>query len=253
MRTTRLLSTIAATALLGAGAAAAQDTKGPVKPERAPSALQNAPAEKIAPPMNAGERGSVGTTGQGSAQTLKPGSGANADVKGSGTVGASPQSDDKSNAKVGVDADAKADADVNSKTDGQSGSTELKSESDSKAQMGAEKDSSSSSTKSATEESGQASKSDTTGQGAAAGAAKLSTEQRTKITTVIKEQKVAPVEVNFEVNIGTQIPARVNYHPLPVEVIEIYPEWRGYYYILVSDQIVIIEPDTRAVVFIIEA
>jgi hypothetical protein len=215
MRTTRLLSTIAATALLGAGTAVAQDAKNPVMPERAPAAQQNAPAEKIAPPMKAGERGSVSTTGQGSAQTLKPGNGGSADVKAGGTIGASTQSADKPDAKTG--------ADVKSKAGSQSGSTTLKSESD------------------------------TTGQGAAGSAAKLTTEQRTKITTVIKEQKVEPAKLNISVNIGTRIPTSVRYYPLPVAVVEVYPEWRGYHYILVSNQIVIIEPDTRAVVYIIEA
>ncbi len=243
MRTIRLLSTIAATLLLGAGTAAAQGVNGAVKPEQPPAALKNAPAEKIAPSMHAGERGKAETTGQGSAQMLKPGTGGNAELNQRGTVGASPQSDDKSGAKAGV----KADADVKGETGSQSGSTELKGESASKAQT------SSSSTESATQKSGQVSKSDTIGQGAAAGAAKLSTEQRSKITAVIRKQKVEPAKLNISVNIGTHIPASVHYYPLPVEVVEVYPEWRGYNYILVDDQIVIIDPDTRAVVFILEA
>src|SRR5262245_57824288 len=75
----------------------------------------------------------------------------------------------------------------------------------------------------------------TTGQGAA-GSAKLTTEQRTKITSVIKSQKVEPVRLNVSVSVGTRIPADVRLHSLPQEVIVIYPEWRGYDYILVGDQ-----------------
>ena len=71
----------------------------------------------------------------------------------------------------------------------------------------------------------------TTGQGAAAGSAKLTTEQRTKITTVIRQHKVPSVHLNVSVSVGARVPANVHFYPLPVEVINIYPEWRGYDYI----------------------
>ncbi len=62
------------------------------------------------------------------------------------------------------------------------------------------------------------------------------TEQRTKITSAIRDQHVAPVEhVNFSISVGTRVPATIPFHPLPAEVIEIYPEWRGYDFILVGD------------------
>jgi hypothetical protein len=93
----------------------------------------------------------------------------------------------------------------------------------------------------------------TTGQGAASGSAKLTTEQHTKITTVIKQQKVEPTRLNVSVSVGTRIPTSVHVYPLPVEVIVIYPEWRGYDYILVGDQIVIINPRTHEIVAIVEA
>lgn len=96
----------------------------------------------------------------------------------------------------------------------------------------------------------------TTGQGSAAGAAKLSTEQRTKITTVFKQQKVERVEaskLNISINVGTRVPSTVKYHPIPQEVIVIYPEWRGFDYILVGDQIVVLDPRSHEIVAILEA
>ncbi len=97
----------------------------------------------------------------------------------------------------------------------------------------------------------------TTGQGSAAGAAKLSTEQRTKISTVIKQQKVERVDaakLNISINVGTRIPERgVRFHPLPQEVFVIYPEWRGYDYIMVGDQIVVVDPRSHEIVAILEA
>ncbi len=103
--------------------------------------------------------------------------------------------------------------------------------------------------KSATEEKS----SSTTGQGAASGAAKLSTEQRTKITTVIRKHKVQPTHLNISVHVGARVPASVHFYPLPVEVVSIYPEWRGYYYILVGDEILVVSPRTHEIVAILEA
>ena len=93
----------------------------------------------------------------------------------------------------------------------------------------------------------------TTGQGAAAGSAKLSSQQRSQITAVIKKQSVKPVQVNFSVNVGTRVPPEVHYYPLPTEVVTIYPEWRGYNYILVGGQILVIDPDTREIVAVLDA
>jgi hypothetical protein len=92
----------------------------------------------------------------------------------------------------------------------------------------------------------------TTGQAGAG--AKLSTEQRTKITSVIKEQHVRPVDhVNFSVSIGTRVPRDVGFHPLPSNIVTIYPEWRGYEFFLVRDQIVIVDPRTLEIVAVLEA
>ena len=92
----------------------------------------------------------------------------------------------------------------------------------------------------------------TTGQGAGA-AARLSSEQRSKITTVIKRQKVQPVSLNVSISIGTRIPSTVRYYPLPTEVITIYPEWRGYDYVLVGGQILVLDPRTHEIVAILDA
>ena len=92
----------------------------------------------------------------------------------------------------------------------------------------------------------------TTGQAGAS--AKLSTEQRTKITSVIREQHVAPVKnVNFSISVGTRVPREVSFHPLPGQIVTIYPEWRGYEYFLVGDQIVVVDPRTLEIVAVLEA
>jgi hypothetical protein len=97
------------------------------------------------------------------------------------------------------------------------------------------------------------SRSSTTGQGAAAGSAKLSSEQRTKITAVIRQHKVQPTHLNVSVRVGTRVPDSVHFYPLPTEVVDIYPEWRGYDYILVGDQIIVLDPGSHEIVAILDA
>jgi hypothetical protein len=90
--------------------------------------------------------------------------------------------------------------------------------------------------------------------GQAGAGAKLSTEQRTKITGVIREQHVAPLtNVNFAISVGTRVPRDVTFHPLPAQIVTIYPEWRGYEFVLVRDQIVVIDPRTLEIVAVLEA
>jgi hypothetical protein len=91
----------------------------------------------------------------------------------------------------------------------------------------------------------------TTGQAGAH--ANLSTEQRTKITSVIRNQHVSSVNnVNFSISVGTRVPREgVHFYPLPAEVVTIYPEWRGYEFIVVHDQIIVIEPSTYEIVAVI--
>jgi hypothetical protein len=91
----------------------------------------------------------------------------------------------------------------------------------------------------------------TTGQAGAG--AKLSTEQRTKITSVIRSQRVEPVtNVNFNISIGTRVPRDVRFHPLPAEVVTVYPEWRGYDFILVREQIIVIDPRSYEIVAVLD-
>ena len=102
-------------------------------------------------------------------------------------------------------------------------------------------------------QTGQSTQSQTT-TGQAGASAKLSTDQRTQITTVIRNQHVQPLtNVNFSIAVGTRVPRDVRFHPLPREVVTIYPEWRGYEFVLVNNQIVVIDPRTFEIVAILEA
>jgi hypothetical protein len=99
---------------------------------------------------------------------------------------------------------------------------------------------------------GREGRSETVGQAGAG--SKLTTEQRTRITTVIRDQHIAPVSnVNFAVSIGTRVPRDVGFHPLPAEIVTIYPEWRGYEFFLVRNEIVVVDPRTLEIVAVLEA
>jgi hypothetical protein len=228
MKKLQLLSTAAASLLLTAGMASAQMQQK--MPEPAPPAQQSAPAEKVAPPMHAGERKAPETTGE-DVKSPTPGHGDSA------TGVESPKASGKADAK---DTDVKSD---------KRESKDMKAEDAGSKSNAVEK-----SKESAAEKS--SSKASTSGQGAAAGSAKLSTEQRTKITTIIRKQKVervSPAKLNISIRVGERIPTRVHFYPVPVEVVDVYPEWRGYLYILVGDQIVIISPDDHEIVAVLTA
>jgi Protein of unknown function (DUF1236) len=49
-------------------------------------------------------------------------------------------------------------------------------------------------------------------------------------------------------SVGTAVPRDVRFQPLPAEVVEILPQYRGYNFFVVRDDIVIVEPSTYKIV-----
>lgn len=93
----------------------------------------------------------------------------------------------------------------------------------------------------------------TTGNAATSATAAPPAEKRTQITSAIKQEKVEEVtNVNFNISIGATVPSSVRYHPLPPRIVEIYPEWRGYEFIVVRGKYIILRPQTHEIVYIIE-
>jgi hypothetical protein len=74
-------------------------------------------------------------------------------------------------------------------------------------------------------------------------------EKQAKISEVLAKEKVEPVtHVNFTISVGVSVPESVHLRRLPDEIVTIVPEYRGYDYIVVEEEIVIIEPRTRKIV-----
>jgi Protein of unknown function (DUF1236) len=205
--------------LLGAGVVLAQGLKTDERPG-APAAQQNAPAEtpaeKMAPTLKSGQRKAPETTGQATAPKSDKVKSQTMDMdKGTPAGGA---------AKGSSDADLKSKG-TNSPTESAAGAASPAGKSADEGKRSNE----------------------------AVGSAKLSREQRTKITTIVMQHKVAPAQLNVSVEVGTRVPDSVHLYPLPQGVFAIYPEWRGFEYILVGDEIVVINPRTHEIVAIIEA
>jgi hypothetical protein len=80
----------------------------------------------------------------------------------------------------------------------------------------------------------------------------ITTEQRTEITQIFRSEKAEPVDVDIDVSVGVVVPRTVTLRPLPPRVIEIVPAYRGYeYFVLADGRIIIVEPGTLKVVYIL--
>jgi hypothetical protein len=82
----------------------------------------------------------------------------------------------------------------------------------------------------------------------------LSGEQRSTIRTVITRQNVRPMtNVTFALTVGTRVPRTAHFNTVPVELVAINPRWRGFEYVLVGDQILVVNPRTHKIVAILDA
>ncbi|MBR0989808.1 DUF1236 domain-containing protein [Bradyrhizobium japonicum] len=77
----------------------------------------------------------------------------------------------------------------------------------------------------------------------------LNDTQRTRVSESVSHLNVKPLtNVNFSVSIGTAIPRDVRLQQLPADVVEIVPQYRGYNFVLVRDEIVIVDPSSYQIV-----
>jgi hypothetical protein len=83
----------------------------------------------------------------------------------------------------------------------------------------------------------------------------LTQDQRTKIKdVVVRDRNVARADsVNFNIRVGVAVPRTVHVAVLPAEVVTIVPEYRGFEYVVVGDQLLIIDPNTLEIVAILPA
>jgi hypothetical protein len=77
----------------------------------------------------------------------------------------------------------------------------------------------------------------------------ISPEQRTIIRGYVVEERVPPVTIEEDIVVGATLPAEIELVPVP----EAWgPELRTYRYLYADDRVVLVEPDTRRVIEVIE-
>jgi hypothetical protein len=80
----------------------------------------------------------------------------------------------------------------------------------------------------------------------------LNEQQNTRVAQAIRQANVRPLtNVSFSIAVGTAIPADVQLNVLPPELVEIVPQYRGYSFVVVEQEALIIDPGTRAIVAVV--
>ena len=260
----RTISTLAAMLMLG-GIGCAYAQGGPTEDprgasERGPSAVERSPGSE----SGASERSSPSEKGSSSTSERSKGSKARASEESEGGKKSSTKDAARSADEKPTPKSAKSDSEGGSgrmTDDKKSGLSEKSAKS---------KDSSDTSRTSAGESSNKTEKSSQTSQPAgtatkqsAEGKASsdsvrqvnLTGEKRTRVQTAfhgagdVKRR----TGVNISISVGARLPRDWDFVPVPVTVIEVVPEYRGYVFAYVEDEYVICDPDTYEVVAVFPA
>jgi hypothetical protein len=86
--------------------------------------------------------------------------------------------------------------------------------------------------------------------GTSAASLQIDPQKQERIRTALSSSKVENIRhVDFNVSVGTRIPERYHFYPLPTEIVDIVPEYRGFEYMVVDNEIVIVNPRTREIVY----
>ncbi|MBR1127421.1 DUF1236 domain-containing protein [Bradyrhizobium iriomotense] len=248
----RLLATTALGLVL-ASAAVAQSPSTNTKPEQTPQSQSNSAAPSTTSPSGAANTQQPTSQPQQSptvaqnTQTTTPPSGANA---GSGTSNAANSTDTSSRPQTQQSANPPA---TNS-NQAQDRSNPPPSNSNQAQQAPSGTGTNQAQQAPNTPASNQA-QGERTGAGSQAAAqtdVNLSRQQETKISASISHLNVRPLtNVNFSLNVGTVVPRDIHLSTLPPDVVEIVPQYRGYSFALVKDQIVVVDPASYKIVTVL--
>ena len=83
----------------------------------------------------------------------------------------------------------------------------------------------------------------------------ISGVQKTKLhdaisgSTAIRRYRAS--EIHFTVEVGTRVPDDVIFYDVPVQFVDIDPEFSGYKIVVLDDEILVIDPETREIVEVI--
>jgi hypothetical protein len=82
----------------------------------------------------------------------------------------------------------------------------------------------------------------------------MSAEQNVKFRETLKGEKAERLtNVQFSISIGETVPRSVHFYRLPARIVEYAPQYRDFDYILVGDDILIVNPRTHRIIAVISA
>jgi Protein of unknown function (DUF1236) len=80
----------------------------------------------------------------------------------------------------------------------------------------------------------------------------LDTQQQTSIGQALAQRGVRPLtNITFSIAVGTKVPAGEQLRALPSNLVTFIPQYRGYSYVVVEEQVVIVDPGTHEIVAIV--
>jgi hypothetical protein len=86
----------------------------------------------------------------------------------------------------------------------------------------------------------------------ASGRIELGEQQQTRVSTVIKQQKIEAVtNLNFAVSVGTAVPSSVRLTKLPTELADVVPQYRSSSFFLAEREVVIVDPQSFRIVALV--
>jgi hypothetical protein len=86
----------------------------------------------------------------------------------------------------------------------------------------------------------------------AAKSVNVTPDQRTRIHSAIANERGARLDrVDFTVAVGTRIPRTVQVRPVSEDIVRIVPQYRGFDFIVVRDELLIVDPDTLEIVAVL--
>jgi hypothetical protein len=88
--------------------------------------------------------------------------------------------------------------------------------------------------------------------GRSVGSTTLSPDQRTRLHGIITGGDLRRIDhADFALSVGTRVPNTVTFYDIPETIVDIVPEYRGFEYIIVRDDLVIVDPETLEIVAVL--
>lgn len=138
-----------------------------------------------------------------------------------------------------------AGSDTGAETDDSSTNTDADADADADVDAGADADTSTEADAEVGEVDGEPTAQD--------GLATITAEQETQVREIFVATPPTTTTVDFDVATGVVVPNTVSLQPLPPTIVEVVPAYEGYQYFALDDgRIVVVEPTTLEVVYILE-